>query len=43
MALANGTIAITAAARGAPIVIVATIGPTRYSLILAPGSLQSSS
>lgn len=33
MAVANGTIAITAAARGAPIVIVATIGPTRYSLV----------
>ena len=33
MAVANGTIAITAAARGAPIVIVGTIGPTRYSLI----------
>jgi ABC-type nitrate/sulfonate/bicarbonate transport system substrate-binding protein len=31
MAVANGTIAITAAARGAPVVIVATIGPTRYS------------
>ena len=33
MAVANGTIAITAAARGAPIVILATIGPTRYSLV----------
>ena len=33
MAVANGTIAITAAARGAPVVIVATIGPTRYSLV----------
>jgi ABC-type nitrate/sulfonate/bicarbonate transport system substrate-binding protein len=33
MAVANGTIAITAAARGAPIVIVGTIGPTRYSLV----------
>lgn len=33
MAVANGTIAVTAAARGAPIVIVATIDPTRYSLI----------
>jgi ABC-type nitrate/sulfonate/bicarbonate transport system substrate-binding protein len=33
MAVANGAIAITAAARGAPIVIVATIGPTRYSLV----------
>jgi ABC-type nitrate/sulfonate/bicarbonate transport system substrate-binding protein len=33
MAVANGTIAITAAARGAPVVILATIGPTRYSLV----------
>jgi len=33
MAVANGTIAITAAARGAPIVILATIGPTKYSLV----------
>ena len=33
MAVANGTIAITAAARGAPVVIIATIGPTRYSLV----------
>ena len=33
MAVANGTIAITAAARGAPIVIVATAGPTRYTLV----------
>ena len=33
MAVANGTIAMTAAARGAPIVILATIGPTRYSLV----------
>jgi ABC-type nitrate/sulfonate/bicarbonate transport system substrate-binding protein len=33
MAVANGTIAITAAARGAPIVIIGTIGPTRYSLV----------
>ena len=33
MAVANGMIAITAAARGAPVVIVATIGPTRYSLV----------
>ena len=33
MAVANGTIAVTAAARGAPVVIVATIGPTRYSLV----------
>jgi len=33
MAVANGTIAMTAAARGAPIVIVATAGPTRYSLV----------
>jgi ABC-type nitrate/sulfonate/bicarbonate transport system substrate-binding protein len=33
MAVANGTIAVTAAARGAPIVIVATAGPTRYSLV----------
>jgi len=33
MAVANGTIAITAAARGAPIVIVGTIVPTRYSLV----------
>jgi ABC-type nitrate/sulfonate/bicarbonate transport system substrate-binding protein len=41
MAVANGTIAITAAARGAPVVIVATIGPTRYSLVSrALGSAQ---
>lgn len=33
MAVANGTIAVTAAARGAPIVIVATIGPTHYNLV----------
>jgi ABC-type nitrate/sulfonate/bicarbonate transport system substrate-binding protein len=33
MAVANGTIAVAAAARGAPIVIVATAGPTRYSLV----------
>ena len=33
MAVANGTIAITAAARGAPIVIIATAGPTRYTLV----------
>jgi ABC-type nitrate/sulfonate/bicarbonate transport system substrate-binding protein len=33
MAVANGTIAITAAARGAPIVILATVGPTRYNLV----------
>ena len=33
MAVANGTIAITAAARGAPVVILATIGPTRYSVV----------
>src|SRR5262245_5404492 len=33
MAVANGTIAITAAARGAPVIIVATAGPTRYSLV----------
>lgn len=33
MAVANGTIAVLAAARGAPIVIVATAGPTRYSLV----------
>ena len=33
MAVANGTIAITAAARGAPIVILATIGPTKYTLV----------
>jgi ABC-type nitrate/sulfonate/bicarbonate transport system substrate-binding protein len=33
MAAANGAIAMTAAARGAPIVIVATVGPTVYSLV----------
>jgi NitT/TauT family transport system substrate-binding protein len=33
MAVANGSIAMTAAARGAPIVIVATAGPTRYILV----------
>ena len=33
MAVANGTVAITAAARGAPIVIVATVGPTHYNLV----------
>ena len=37
MAVANGTIAMTAAARGAPIVILATIGPTKYSLVARPG------
>ncbi|MGB7946474.1 MAG: ABC transporter substrate-binding protein, partial [Candidatus Binatia bacterium] len=37
MAVANGTIAVTAAARGAPIVIIATIGPTKYSLVSVPG------
>jgi len=37
VAVANGTIAMTAAARGAPIVILATIGPTRYSLVASPG------
>jgi ABC-type nitrate/sulfonate/bicarbonate transport system substrate-binding protein len=37
MAVANGTIAMTAAARGAPVVILATIGPTKYSLVARPG------
>jgi ABC-type nitrate/sulfonate/bicarbonate transport system substrate-binding protein len=36
MAVANGTIAVTAAARGAPIVILATVGPTKYSLVARP-------
>ena len=44
MAVANGTIAITAAARGAPIVIVATTGPTHYNLVSrtlsSPGQLR---
>jgi NitT/TauT family transport system substrate-binding protein len=33
MAVAAGTVAITAAARGAPIVIIATVGPTEYMLV----------
>ncbi len=36
MAVAAGTVAVTAAARGAPIVIIATIGPTKYSLVARP-------
>jgi ABC-type nitrate/sulfonate/bicarbonate transport system substrate-binding protein len=37
VAVANGTIAMTAAARGAPVVILATVGPTKYSLVARPG------
>jgi NitT/TauT family transport system substrate-binding protein len=33
MAVAAGTFALVAAARGAPVVIVATTGPTRYELV----------
>jgi len=36
MAVAAGTVAVTAAARGAPIVIIATIGPAKYSLVARP-------
>jgi NitT/TauT family transport system substrate-binding protein len=36
MAVAAGTVAVTAAARGAPIVIVATMGPTKYNLVARP-------
>ncbi len=36
VAVANGTIAMAAAARGAPVVILATIGPTKYSLVANP-------
>ncbi len=36
MAVAAGTVAVTAAARGAPIVIVATMGPTKYYLVARP-------
>lgn len=36
MAVAAGNVAIAAAARGAPIVIVATMGPTNYSLVARP-------
>src|SRR5437762_7239764 len=35
MAVAAGNLAIIAAARGAPIVIVGTTGPTRYDLVSA--------
>jgi hypothetical protein len=40
MAVANGTIAMTAAARR-PVVILATIGPTNTAWSLDQASLQS--
>ena len=42
MAVAASSVAVTAAARGAPIVIIGTIGPTEYVLVSPRRSIQSS-